>query len=237
MSSDFKTELQAIVDKVEPVSRAHLQRTIDSILQNGADSYDAWLALLQSRDESTDVRATVCWALARFQDERVLPSLLEALKNSDAVLRGEAARALGTLGSPQAFEPLLKAAHEDANVEVRQAAIYALNLLGDERAVEPLIALLTDRKEDEKVRGMAAEALAHQMDRRAISPLIDALRDASVEVRFWAAFALGELGDPQALPELERLAATDEAVLPGWWSVSKEAASAIQRIKDDRPYQ
>jgi HEAT repeat protein len=83
----------------------------------------------------------------------------------------------------------------------------------------------------------AAEALQCSHEPRAIGPLIEALRDASAEVRFWAAFALGELGGlgtpgvSEAVPELERLAATDQEVVPGWWSVSKEAADALDRLR------
>ena len=47
---------------------------------------------------------------------------------------------------------------------------------------------------------MAAEALADLRDGRAVAPLLAALEDPAAEVRYWAAFALGELGDPQALP-------------------------------------
>ncbi len=75
-----------------------------------------------------------------------------------------------------------------------------------------------------------AEALANLRDRRAVRPLIAGLKDASTGVRFWSAFALGQLGDTRALPELKRLEAADKAALPGWWKVSKEASDAIELI-------
>ncbi len=114
------------------------------------------------------------------------------------------------------------------------AAAYSLGLLGDHRAVDPLLACLADRSEDPRVRGFAAEALTGPSERRAVPALIAALGDPSVEVRFWAAFALGELGDPAALSALQQLAQTDEATLPGWWSVSDEAAAAIESIRARR---
>lgn len=77
----------------------------------------------------------------------------------------------------------------------------------------------------------AAEALGHISDKRATDSLIKSLEDVSVEVRFWAAFALGEIGDPKAIPELKRLAARDSAILPHWGSVSLEAQKAINRIR------
>lgn len=81
------------------------------------------------------------------------------------------------------------------------------------------------------MRGFAAEALTGPGERRAVPGLIAALADSSAEVRFWAAFALGELADPAALSALQQLAQSDEATLPGWWSVSDEAAAAIERIR------
>jgi len=93
------------------------------------------------------------------------------------------------------------------------------------------VAKLADRNEDPRVRGLAAEALTEAGERRAVPSLIAVLGDPSVEVRFWAAFALGQLGDPAALRALERLAETDDAELPGWRSVKDEAADAIERIR------
>jgi len=61
------------------------------------------------------------------------------------------------------------------------------------------VAKLADRNEDPRVRGLAAEALTEAGERRAVPSLIAVLGDPSVEVRFWAAFALGELGNPAAL--------------------------------------
>lgn len=90
---------------------------------------------------------------------------------------------------------------------------------------------LADTSEEPRVRGSAAEAFSWHQERRAVPHLIAALGDSSVEVRFWAGFALGELRDPAALSALERLARTDSATLPGWGSVMDEAAAAIETIR------
>ena len=130
-------------------------------------------------------------------------------------------------------EALVSAMQRDRDIDVRFAAAYALGLLDDERKIEPLIATLDDRNEEPKVRAIAAETLGNSLDLRALEPLIDALSDPAVEVRFWAAFAVGELGAEAALPELRRLAETDEAVLPGWWSVQDEAKASIELIEGE----
>jgi HEAT repeat protein len=78
---------------------------------------------------------------------------------------------------------------------------------------------------------MAAESLAYCFAHEAVRDLIAGLHDQTPEVRFWSAFALGFMKAKPALVELERLATTDDAEVPGWWSVSKEAAWAIAEIK------
>jgi HEAT repeat protein len=85
------------------------------------------------------------------------------------------------------------------------------------------------------VRGQAAEALGNiffwEGGGPAVEPLIAALGDSSSEVRFWSAFALGQIRARQALPILGQLAATDDAIVPGWWSVKMEAADAVTTIR------
>jgi HEAT repeat protein len=97
-----------------------------------------------------------------------------------------------------------------------------------------LISVLSNEHESPKVRAQAAEVLGSRGERRALLPLLTALDDASVEVRFWAVFALGPLGDPYALAALEGVAATDQAILPRWGPISKEAREAIQHIQDQQ---
>jgi HEAT repeat protein len=134
----------------------------------------------------------------------------------------------------RAVPELLTALHSDLDPETRMAAAYALGLLGDHRSVDGLLAKLADRNEAARIRGMAAEALTGVQERRAVPFLIAALDDPSVEVRFWAAFALGQFGDTAALGALEVLARTDDAVVAGWWSVKEEAAAAIESIRATR---
>jgi HEAT repeat protein len=77
---------------------------------------------------------------------------------------------------------------------------------------------------------MAIEAIAKTGDISAIPRLIEMLSDLSAEVRFWSTFALGSFGAVEAIPELTRLANTDHEVVPGWHSVSQEAADALANI-------
>ena len=95
--------------------------------------------------------------------------------------------------------------------------------------MDALLQTLADRQEDPDVRAHAAEALGHMADRLGaregdvLAALLRSLTDPSAYVRFWSAFALGNLGDPRAIPALERLAERDTQSVPGWWSIRKEA--------------
>jgi HEAT repeat protein len=129
----------------------------------------------------------------------------------------------------------LLAAHQLPRV--RGMAAWALGFQSQgHHAAGSLLRTLADLDEEADVRAHAAEAIGHLADRLgerepdALAALLHALRDPSAEVRFWAAFALGNLGDEAAIPALERLAARDVESVPGWWSVRKEANDSIAQI-------
>src|SRR5690606_26487176 len=102
----------------------------------------------------------------------------------------------------------------------REAAAYALGwlTLPEHEATmcsEALVAGLGDTTQAAVVRGQCAEALAYRLGplacggapsgapvTAALVALRAALADAAPEVRFWAAFALGQLGDVESLPAL-----------------------------------
>jgi HEAT repeat protein len=158
-------------------------------------------------------------------------ALLIALKDQKVTLRDVAARSLRFFSHKESLQPLIAAALEDESPVVRVAAIQVLQYVGDESAVGPLITMLRNQGETLSLRTLAAEVLGHLRAGQAVSVLIEALTDDSEEMRFYAAFSLGLIGDERALPELMRLAGEDQAPIHGMWSVSKEASDAIERIR------
>ena len=111
--------------------------------------------------------------------------------------------------------------------EAMGADPYPYGLEPNHKALE---AVVRNRAERPRVRGEAAEALAHSHRRESHDVLIAGLRDSSKDVRFWCAFALGEMAESRALPHLERLVSTDKRPVKGFHSVAKEAADAIENI-------
>lgn len=229
-SDKFLSKLQSIVDRSGPEARANVQKMVDSIARAGGTSFRALLALAIDSRVSSDTRYGTIWVLGQLGNRRAVPALISALKDKSPILRAEAARQLGLIQGKRAIVPLAEVLCTDVDAEVREAASYALGYLQDPRSFNALLEALRDVNQSPLVRGMAAEQLASFSRFPAIPSLIVALHDPSAEVRFWAAYALGALGASEALPDLERLAATDTESVPGWWSVAKEARDAIENI-------
>lgn len=229
MRKNFENNLYRLVESYDADHRGQ----IGSLLEAGVSSYSGLLQLVQNRAADKEIRLTACWILARLPNKRAARILLAILKDGEEVqeIRQAAAISLGLLGSKRVTKSLMSLLSEEKDSEIRESIVYALGFIGDKRAVDAVINVLGDRDEAARVRGQAAEVLAYLRDRQAVEPLLVTLEEESVEIRFWAVFALGELGDRRALPRLERLAASDECVLPGWWAINIEAASAIEAIK------
>ena len=118
--------------------------------------------------------------------------------------------------------------------DVREEAIYVLgNQFRSVRQVGPVLCrIVADSQRSGHERGLAADALAKLVfvGRSATTALLRALSDGEIETRWWAAFALGVVGDLRALGPL-KAATNDESVLEGWWSVGKEAQDALESFR------
>ena len=86
-------------------------------------------------------------------------ALFEQLRDRDAVVRCQAARAMGTTKLKEGVRELIEVLAGDPSAPVRRAAAEALGKIGDSAARGPLErALRTER--DDGVRAAAAAALA-----------------------------------------------------------------------------
>lgn len=118
-------------------------------------------------DSSLDVRCAVIGAIGHVaqeqSDEKSGNLLISALTDSEALIRTEAAAALGQVNYPLSVPPLIERL-ADSDLDVRKAAINSLGKIGDPSALSHLQALLTD--EQEVVRVLAKLAIA-QIERQA----------------------------------------------------------------------
>jgi outer membrane protein assembly factor BamB len=159
--------------------------------------------------------------------EMIQPALRRALKDEDATVAGDAARALGALGqraSPSVLALVKTLSHEDPYVRIYAAEALASIGPKASAATRDLARALGDPVPG--VRWAACEALANigPAARSAVPQLIEALKDEFLYVRIFAAGALGSIG-PQAHTALEalRAAAKDPAM-------RYEAEWALNRI-------
>ncbi|HET6149371.1 MAG TPA: HEAT repeat domain-containing protein [Polyangia bacterium] len=123
-------------------------------------------------------------ALARYKDERSKALFIEALEYSDDDFDRAtiAAGVLGEMKSPDAVDPLIKAAEKQLPIKsrannVRISAIRAMVKIGDKRAVPTLMKILTTSADDQDflLNQKAALALAEFRDPQSIPALIKGL--------------------------------------------------------------
>jgi len=163
---------------------------------------ERWIMQVRSSDPARQVEAIQ--RLLELDAYASVPTLVEALKSPDIVVRCTAAEALGHLGakdSARAGRALLNLLN-DPEVIVRSEAVGALGILGYSPAVEPDKALLLNDP-DSLVRASAAETLGDLGDVSAVAELELALRDADDAVRGYAANSIGLLGVQSMLSKLQ----------------------------------
>lgn len=161
------------------------------------------------------------------QSSQKLDENVRKLKSDDTGDRLEGVRGLGEVNDPKAREYLLTAASDpDARVRIK-----AIDTLGNVKATEAtplLIQQLFMRDTDIGTKQRILASLGKIGDKRATGPILDFLaRDMDPAVLGNAIFALGDIGDPAALPALETIAKDGhEETLRGL------AASAARKIRE-----
>jgi len=168
-----------------------------------------------------DLRLCAVQSLGMIGDRRAVPALIGALQAGNTPVA--AANAIARMGDDRGVQPIIATA---GNPKLRLWMVMALGELGSPSAVPWLSSLANDSQPS--VRRAASEArwkIARLAETDPVLSLSEVLaEETSVEHRMWAAFRLGELGRPQAIPALIPALADDEP------SVQGRAAAALIRI-------
>jgi HEAT repeat protein len=173
-----------------------------------------------------DKRDRAASALGESKSRLAVPFLARAVRRDPHVwVRRTATYALGTIGDPRAYEPLV-AALNSGDWEVRAAAVTALCDLRDARAVEPIAARLAD--ESALVRKRVPWALVKLVGARALPLLSGALKDRDAEIRAAALGAIAEAGDVLNLHALVAALADENG------DVRSAAIQALGKLRDRR---
>ena len=187
------------------------------------------------RDPHPDVRRTAALSLGKIGHSAGVPALVKGLGDPDPVVREYSAWALGEIGeedvNTQAAMALVGAIG-DERPAVKRAAAQALGKIGTRQPVIDVLieALAVGELES---RRSAVHALAQLEGISAYPALLSALGDRDARVRQGAVAALGELGDPRALPALRKRLLRDRNV-----GVRTEAAFRIGKLggRADLPF-
>ena len=201
--------------------RSVREAAVESLRSIGTPAVEAVGACLEQPDLSVQEAASAI--LSTIADERVLPSLIKALRSNDWIVRMHAAKALGLVRHADAIVPLIPLLQDKVKA-VREEAAAGLAAIGDP-AIPSLVTAL--RHEEWLVRLHAVEGLGKTRSPQAVEPLLSVLfNDHDSAVREDAVRALGALRDPRAVEYL--LIAMRE---PGLRTLAVEA---LGRIGDTR---
>lgn len=220
--------LEGVVDAELRSIQIHRLQELETL---GITTLHALTRALESRDLPTSALADCCWLAGLASHNAVVGHIIALLSESEEqALIWEAAKALSVmkLAKSQVLH-LIRTLELHPGPENRSACAYVLGFDGSQEAVLALVRCLSNSAEKPNVRGQAAEALGETNSAVAVEPLIESLSSPVVEVRFWAAFALGKLKNPAGRDALMR-ALADQAVLEGWGSVADEARSALAEL-------
>ncbi len=156
--------------------------------------------------------------------------LVHAL-NGNPLNANNASRDIFQSPDPALLPGILRVLRQGRKLHNRVEAAYAIGAIGGVTGTATLEKILSNRSENPHLRAFVAETLAHRHRPSSHPVLLRNLTDPSREVRFWCAFALGQMREREALPLLTTLAERDHRLVRGWWEVSKEARDAIRNIK------
>jgi HEAT repeat protein len=136
------------------------------------------------------------------------------LRDEDAATRLEAVKQLAASQDKKAIEHLIEAT-ADLDPRVKIKAIDALGTLRAADATPVLVQMLYMRESEPWLKQRVLVSLGKIGDTRSARPISDFLaRDLDMETRGTAIYALGEIGDPNSVPELKRIgdSTTDETL-------------------------
>jgi HEAT repeat protein len=165
------------------------------------------VTLIRSQFGSNDVKK---WMTARRELATIgrpaVPFLMYAMYTGDSVLKRNCLETLVSVGLPAT--DALSVALDAKDRDLRRNATIALGRIGS-GAPRLKLRSLAAGDPDWMIRAAASEALGRVRDRKAAPTLINVLSDSEAGVREWAAWSLGRLGDPVAVPPLEKLMLKD----------------------------
>lgn len=194
------------------------------------NTYEDLISVINDSSQSQELRLRAMTALSWFGPNKAAYEALQAtLQDSDPTIRRFAVLYLPAVYADPLVDALRKAALEDPDQTVRMEALCSLGLINQPASISVLRSILRDETLPAFLRARAAEALGQRGNLDAVDDLVASLSSPIAAIRFWSAYALGEIGDSAVIPRLLALIDDPESV-EGWWTVGEEARWAILAI-------
>ncbi len=197
---------------------------------------EAIFELLRTGLQSTtwhEVRNAVT-VLGRTRLESALPLLTQAIDHPEMRVRRSVIHALGSIGG-NAVIPLLLRLGKDTDKDLHHPAIMALGALKNPQAIPPLVEILQKNDlsgKQNELKIEAIQALAATKSPQAIIPLLKLARRSNLlnrrhieSLRAEAILALGQVGNEQLIPVLNRLPRQEKE------SISRALKQAVAQLR------
>jgi hypothetical protein len=165
-------------------------------------------------DERWYVVRNIIYILRKIGDRRAIEYLLRTVRHGDVRVRKEVIKALGELGSREVIQTLRECL-DDPDMQVRVQAAKAFGSIGSEPAKRILLDKISDkafREKDFNEKKEFFDVLSIWKDAEVFDFLLKTLkvrsffgRARNYENKACAAFCLGLIGNPDALPALNKV--------------------------------
>ncbi len=148
------------------------------------------IVLLENlKDPSADVRINAIEQLAAYNDERIVPDLMNLLADPDYNVREKVIQTLTKFQDEQSLSKYLEALRSP-NFLNRQGSVKALGIIGKTSYLPDIMKLIDD--DNSAVRAEAVKSLGRYQTEQVASSLLKSLSDSDPTVQNYAAGALAK---------------------------------------------
>lgn len=204
---------------------------IDALISLGKK--DIQMLARKLDDQRWYVVRNIIYILRKIGDRRAIDYLLKTVRHGDIRVRKEVIKALGELGGHEVVQTLRECL-DDPDVQVRTAAVKAFGNIGSEPAKKIVLGKISDKSfkdKDLEEKKEFFETIAWWKDTEVFDFLVKVMklksffhRSKKIENKACAAYALGLLGNKDALPLLEKFKDSNNKLLRDF------ANSAIRKL-------
>ncbi len=224
--SSCAKDMSSLIDALHDINKEASNHTIKTLARIGMPSVGYLLKALHHTN--VRVRRSAAIALGEIKEEVAVPGLLEALYDTDELVRDCAISALGTIGVPSVPGLLKVLIDHNCHEKVRAEVALALGLVGGFEAVCGLLETLKNDKA-KIVRTQTAFALGQIGHTHAVNGLFEALlSDNDGEVRIQTALSLEQIGHSDVISGLRNALITEKQA-----EIRDTIFQVIERLEKD----